>query len=94
MSSMPVKGKRFVCSECGKIVQIEYEGGVKMTQVGDMEVYRQMQLSEYFGTQSEPYLYDIGLCFQCYERSPYKKDEERILKTIELLGKKMERGEC
>lgn len=87
MSSMPVKGKRFVCSECRKMVQIEYEGGVKMTQVGDMEVYRQMQLSEYFGTQSEPYLYDIGLCSQCYERSPYKKDEERIIEIIELIDR-------
>ena len=46
MSFMLTRGKVFVCQKCEHRVSVEYEGGTAMTQIGDFEVMRQMQIAE------------------------------------------------
>lgn len=93
MSFMLVAGKIFVCVECQKAVQVEYEGGASVTQIGDMEVMRQLEYSEQLGQPSaEPYeegfyLYDFGVCDECYGNLASTEDRERYEQIFHLLGK-------
>ncbi len=72
MSLMLVSGKQFICENCKKVVLIEYKDGAQMTQIGDDNVHKQMELSQQFGqindnpNQDGYYLYDIGLCSDCF----------------------------
>ncbi len=83
MSFMTVRGKIFICSQCEKSLTIEYQGGATMTQIGDMEVYRQQELSQQLGQPSAYpesegyYLYDIGLCAECYTDVNKKINSDR-----------------
>lgn len=83
MSFMPVAGKIFVCAECQKKVPIDYVGGSLETQIGDMAVNRQLEYSEHLGQPSANpyeegfYLYDIGVCGECYEKMDSPENRER-----------------
>ena len=97
MSFMTVRGKIFICSQCEKSLTIEYQGGAQMTQIGDMEVYRQQELSQQLGQLSaDPeregyYLYDIGLCAECYtdvSREINSDREKKVFSLIDSLNEK------
>ena len=87
MSFMVVSGKQFMCSDCEKIVQIEYEGGAQMTQIGDLSVMEQIQLSEQFGSEFDSYLYDIGICNECFDNEKELKRSNEIFKLIDTTKK-------
>ena len=84
---MVVKGKRFVCEKCGHTVQMDYEGGAQMTQIGDFEVMRQMELiEEYADTIDEGvYILDFGICETCFEHTIPKEVVENSRRIGSLL---------
>lgn len=90
---MLVAGKIFVCPECQKTVQVDYEGGALVTQIGDMEVMRQLEYSEQLGQpNADPdeegfYLYDFGVCGACYENLASAENRERYEQILHLLDK-------
>lgn len=92
MSFMLVAGKIFRCTECQKAVQVEYEGGALVTQIGDMAVSRQLEYSEQLGQPSaDPYkegfyLYDFGVCGSCYENLASAEDRERYGQIFHLIS--------
>jgi hypothetical protein len=72
MSFLLVSGKIFICSECNRSVKVNYKEGALPTQIGDIEITHQLELSSEIGQpNSDPneegyYLYDIGMCEKCY----------------------------
>ena len=44
MSFMEIGGKTFICSKCEHRVNIDYEGGVQLTQVGELEIMNQEEI--------------------------------------------------
>ena len=90
MSFLTVRGKIFVCYECAHRVIVEYEGGALLTQIGDFEVMRQLEIAEELGEREAAeergfYLYDFGLCESCYEKTVAKSQRDRDLELSELL---------
>jgi len=85
MSFMIVSGKRFICEVCGKTIQIEYEGGAKYTQIGEMNLLEQQETAEYLGLRGDnTYLYDIGICHDCFEKKVDKEARENSARAIAL----------
>jgi len=93
MSFMLTRGKIFICQKCGHRVQVEYEGGETMTQIGDFEVMRQTQIAEELCEQQTIegskgfYLYDFGLCGTCYEKDIDKAMKEKSRELNRLFPK-------
>jgi len=83
---MLVSGKRFVCTECNHTVEVHYEGGTLMTQIGDFEVMRQMQIQEELSDEGA-YLYDFGLCTVCYEQNLPQELKDRVVQIDLLIDK-------
>ena len=88
---MLVTGKIFICSECEKYITIEYEGGPLYTQIGDSSVYYQLEISEKIGQpNSKPeeegfFLYDIGICSNCFEKACGHDALESNVKFFDLI---------
>ncbi|MDP3114394.1 MAG: hypothetical protein Q8M98_06415 [Candidatus Cloacimonadaceae bacterium] len=89
MSWLQVKGKLFVCINCDKKLKVEYEGGNLSTLIGDDEVSNQLNYSEQFGQiESDPnkdgyYLYDFGVCSNCYNNAVSSDHKKYSITTIE-----------
>jgi hypothetical protein len=82
MSFLLVTGKIFSCDLCKKVIQVEYEMGPSLTQIGDMNIIQQMEYSKNLGQPNESpetngyYLYDFGICEVCYKEQIYSKDPQ------------------
>ncbi len=80
MSYMLVKGKIFVCEECFRGIQVEYEGGEKLTQIGQFSIDIQNRISKdirkLFPEQSHSYLFELGICEECYHQNHFLKNPE------------------
>jgi len=92
MSFLLVTGKIFLCQNCEAKIQIEYEGGAILTQVGDKNVSQQIEYSKKFGQPHDDpeedgfylydededfYLYDFGICSKCYFETVFSKNKIR-----------------
>jgi hypothetical protein len=81
MSFLLVSGKSFRCKICKHTIQVEYEGGPAMTQIGDFNVSQQLEYSKEFGQPNENpetdgySLLDFGVCQECYQNNVFLKDQ-------------------
>ena len=72
MSWLLIRGKMLHCEECGAQQAIEYEEGPLLTQIGDLNVLKQMELNEQcmpekYNCQTEGYYFHIDgfYCEKC-----------------------------
>lgn len=71
MSFLLVTGKLYHCESCGAQVRVEYEGGAQLTQIGDENVFEQMELAERLGQPGDNperegyWLHDFMICGDC-----------------------------
>lgn len=85
MSFLQIKGKVYHCSTCGHFLKVEYQGGSKYTQIGDMNVLNQMQLNQKYNPEydSEKYGYyfyfEDLICQDCFDKNYRKLDNINIL---------------
>ena len=49
MSWLLVRGKTYVCDSCDCRLNVDYEGGAQMTQIGDENIEAQIEVSERLG---------------------------------------------
>lgn len=89
MSWMLVRGKKFICNKCGKVTLVEYQGGALMTQIGDIEIMKQEHIAKELGENQNGengyYLYDIGICENCYKTKINKSIQNRCERVDALL---------
>jgi hypothetical protein len=90
MSFMFVKGKVYICEKCGYRLYVDYIGGSLYVHISDIEIMRQLEIAKELNEQQSQedgfYLYDIGICQNCYD----KLDEivkTNSIKFIELISK-------
>jgi len=73
---MNLHGKVYICSQCQTHRTIEYEGGMRLTQVGEGTLLSQQSLLQQYGDElsrllgglSTHVLYDLALCCACAEK--------------------------
>ncbi len=104
MSFMMVCGKIYICAKCRRHVTISYRGGSMITQIGDINVARQLKLSRQIGQPHDDpdnqgyYLYDIdGICSTCYESGESeaaRQNNDKIVECIELMETEREAAEA
>lgn len=99
MSFMLISGKIFFCNECNKTIRVEYKGGPQITQIGDLNIMNQLELSEQMKKLKQPnphpeeqgyYLYEVGYCEKCYKKRVDSDEKDKIqefFKIIETLTK-------
>ena len=93
-SSVPIRGKIYICEECKKEVRIEFQGGTRVADVGEY-VLRALGLSnkrklpeEYQQPNKYPwrdgfYLFGFALCKDCFEKGDYKRKNESESEVVE-----------
>jgi hypothetical protein len=92
MSFLLVSGKSFRCESCKHTIQVEYEGGAALTQIGDYRVSLQQEYSKEFGQPNDNpetegyYLFDIGVCQECYQNNIFLKDQSTEQNKQKLLS--------
>jgi len=92
MSFLLVSGKSYLCEICNCTIQVEYEGGPALTQIGDYSVSQQLEYSKEFGQPNENpeidgyYLLDIGVCQECYRNNILLKDQATEKNKQKLLS--------
>ncbi|WKZ16287.1 MAG: hypothetical protein QY317_03070 [Candidatus Jettenia caeni] len=75
MSWLNIRGKIYHCLKCPESITIEYEGGARLTQIGDNRVYEQMALTQRYGQPSANperegyYLHKEAMCETCFKNS-------------------------
>ncbi len=89
MSFLNVAGKIYYCLQCKSTTRICFEGGPKFTQIGDLNIFEQMEISQKLGQpNSDPdregyYLYDLVLCEKCYQQYLQKNGEkEKVIQPL------------
>ena len=77
MSFLMIRGKIYHCNKCGAIEKVEYEGGPRLTQIGDFSVIIQKELNnrylpDLYNPEREGYYYNIDecICDKCIEKVP------------------------
>jgi len=91
MSFLNVAGKIYYCFQCKSTTRVCFAGGPQLTQIGDLNVFEQMEISRQLGQpNSDPeregyYLYDLVLCEKCYQQYLQKNEEmEKAIQPIVL----------
>ena len=92
MSFLTIKGKRFVCEACSKIITVDYEEPEITLLVGEIEMRHQHRLDErYRLPEDDPeddasYIYEMGLCQHCWEEKMLAMDnlKERMQREEEI----------
>ncbi|MCR4693175.1 MAG: hypothetical protein K5664_04770 [Firmicutes bacterium] len=84
MSFLNIRGEKIYCEKCGECITIEYEGGPQMTQIGDMEVYEQMEVSkellpDYDAEKYGYYFIRVAVCSKCKSKRKKVFDDDYIL---------------
>jgi hypothetical protein len=86
MSFLYIKGKVYHCDTCGNSLKVEYQGGSKYTQIGDMNIIDQMELNQKYNSpdyDSEKYGYffyfEDLICQDCFDKNYRKLDNINIL---------------
>lgn len=89
MSFLNVAGKIYYCFQCKSTTRICFEGGPQLTQIGDLNIFEQMEISRKLGQpNSDPdregyYLYDLVLCEKCYQQYLQKNGEqEKVIQPL------------
>ncbi len=88
MSWLNVCGKLYHCIKCADTVSVEYEGGVRLTQIGDNRVYEQMALTQRYGQPATNpdsegyYLHEEALCEGCFEKFHNQKGQRKYFEEI------------
>jgi hypothetical protein len=84
----------FHCEKCGKSLPIEFEGGARQTQIGDVNVIQQTSLNEqmmpadYDLERQGYYFHSVALCGDCLEPTIgkdvviFKEDHEDPIETL------------
>jgi len=91
MSWLLVRGKIFICENCNREIKIKYKDGAQFTQIGDINIYTQLEYSKKLGQlcknpdEEGYYLYDFGICENCIHKILSKEAFEANMKILELI---------
>jgi len=91
MSFLNLRGKMIHCSNCDKTATVEYEGGNRLTQIGDVNVMEQEELnkrympSSYDYQQEGYYFHSTAICKNCLESDSQLAKESVLLEPDYLL---------